>query len=55
MFIIYTCHVFILTPVSVLCSVTSRTMIFETQALVLPAPSAPMLIPCPGPQLMLCM
>jgi hypothetical protein len=33
----------------------SLTVMFETQALVFPIPSAPMLIPCPGPQLTLCM
>lgn len=39
----------------VLCILMSRTVIFETQALVLSFPSPPMLIPCPGPQLTLCM
>lgn len=50
----YTCQVFILTPVSVLCMETSRTVTFETQALALSFPSPPTLIPCPGPQLTLC-
>lgn len=39
----------------VLCMITSRTVMFDTQALVLSLPSPPMLIPCPGPQLILCM
>jgi hypothetical protein len=50
----YTCHVFILTPVKVLSIATSRTVTFETQALLLSLPSPPILIPCPGPQLTLC-
>jgi len=33
---------------------TSLTVMFETQALVLSFPKLPMLIPCPGPQLTLC-
>ena len=52
---IHTCHVLILTPFIVLCITTSRTVMFETQALVLSFPRLPMLIPCPGPQLTLCM
>lgn len=52
---IHTCHVLILTPFIVLCIMTSRTVMFETQALVLSFPRLPMLIPCPGPQLTLCM
>lgn len=50
-----TCHVLILTPFIVSCIVTSRTVIFETQALVWSFPRLPMLIPCPGPQFTLCM
>lgn len=52
---VFTCQVLILTPVKVLVIVTSRTVTFETQALVLAFPSPPILIPCPGPQLTLCM
>ena len=51
----YTCQVFILTPVIVFCIFMSRTVTFDTQALVLSFPSDPMLIPCPGPQLTLWM
>lgn len=47
---IVTCQVLIRTPVIVLCITTSRTVILETQALVLSLPRLPMLIPCPGPQ-----
>ncbi|GER54820.1 breast cancer associated RING 1 [Striga asiatica] len=39
----------------VLCIMTSRTVMFDTQAFVSSFPSPPMLMPCPGPQLMLCM
>lgn len=52
---IHACHVFILTPVNVSCIAMSRTVTFETQALVLSFPSPPMLMPCPGPQFTLCM
>lgn len=38
----------------VLCILTSRMVIFETQAFVLSLPRLPMLIPCPGPQFTLC-
>lgn len=50
----HTCHVLILTPFIVFCITTSLTVMFETQAFVLSFPRLPMLIPCPGPQFMLC-
>lgn len=50
----FTCHVLILTPFIESCMLTSLTVMFETQALVLSFPKLPMLIPCPGPQLTLC-
>lgn len=52
--VMHTCHVLILTPFIVLCINTSRTVMLETQAFVLSFPRLPMLIPCPGPQLILC-
>ena len=53
--VLYTCHVFILTPFIVFCSLTSRTVTLDTHAFVSSRPSPPMLIPWPGPQLTLCM